>query len=78
MLGLDPLYIANEGIFLAIVDRAKANDVLSILKKDTLGKNARIIGEVTDSHPGQVICSSPAGGRRVVSYLVGEQLPRIC
>ncbi len=78
MLGLDPLYIANEGIFLAIVDRAKANDVLSILKKETLAKNAQIIGEVTDGHPGQVICSSPAGGRRVVSYLVGEQLPRIC
>ena len=78
MLGLDPLYVANEGIFLAIVDRPKANEVLSILNKDALGKDAQIIGEITGTHAGQVVCSSPAGGRRVVSYLVGEQLPRIC
>jgi hydrogenase expression/formation protein HypE len=78
MLGLDPLYVANEGIFIAIVDHGRADNILSILRQSEVGKNAAIIGEVVSNHPRQVICSSPAGGRRVVSYLVGEQLPRIC
>lgn len=78
MLGLDPLYIANEGIFIAIVDKASAADVLSILQQDPLSRNAAILGEVVTTHPRQVVSTSPAGGRRVVNYLVGEQLPRIC
>lgn len=78
MLGLDPLFVANEGIFISIVDKNKAATVLDILKQDVLGVNAAIIGEVVGEHPRQVISSSPAGGRRVVNYLVGEQLPRIC
>lgn len=78
MLGLDPLYVANEGIFIAIVDGKRAAEILSVLKQNPLGKNASIIGEVVESHPRQVITSSPAGGRRVVNYLMGEQLPRIC
>lgn len=78
MLGLDPLYVANEGIFIAIVDPANADQIVSILRQSEVGKNATVIGEVVNDHPRQVISSSPAGGRRVVSYLVGEQLPRIC
>jgi hydrogenase expression/formation protein HypE len=78
MLGLDPLYVANEGIFIAITDKASADSVLSILKQDPLGNHAAIIGEIVSTHPRQVVASSPAGGRRVVNYLVGEQLPRIC
>lgn len=78
MLGLDPLYVANEGIFMTIVDKANAASVLSILKQDPVGRQATIIGEVVSEHPYQVVASSPAGGRRVVNYLVGEQLPRIC
>ncbi|MBS1507175.1 MAG: hydrogenase expression/formation protein HypE [Bacteroidetes bacterium] len=78
MLGLDPLYVANEGIFIAIVDAKKADSILSIIRRTEVGENAAIIGSIVADHPRQVISSSPAGGRRVVSYLVGEQLPRIC
>jgi len=78
MLGLDPLYIANEGIFVAIVKKEAAENFLSVLKKDEYGTDAAIIGEVTIDHPGKVILKSSIGGQRVVSYLPGEQLPRIC
>jgi len=78
MLGLDPLYVANEGIFLAIVKNEIADDVLQVLTDDENGTNARIIGEVIAQHSGKVILKSLIGGSRVVSYLAGEQLPRIC
>jgi hydrogenase expression/formation protein HypE len=78
MLGLDPLYVANEGIFLAVVAEHAADRILSVMRKDPLGHNAKIIGEVTSSHPGQVVLQSTIGGRRVVNYLTGDQLPRIC
>lgn len=78
MLGLDPLYVANEGIFIAIVDSGVADEVLEQLHRDPLGAQAAIIGEVTSEHPRQVVLSSRVGGRRVVNYLTGEQLPRIC
>lgn len=78
MLGLDPLYVANEGLFLAFVDPAKANQVLAMMRADENGKEAAIIGEVVTDHPGQVVMDSRVGGKRVVNYLTGEQLPRIC
>jgi len=78
MLGLDPLYVANEGIFVAIVKNEIADDVLCMLADDDNGVNARIIGEVIAQHPGKVILKSLIGGSRVVNYLAGEQLPRIC
>lgn len=78
MLGLDPMYVANEGLFLAVVSPEIANDFLAKLKADENGKSAAIIGEVTAEHPGSVIMKSRIGGRRVVNYLTGEQLPRIC
>jgi hydrogenase expression/formation protein HypE len=78
MLGLDPLYVANEGIFIAIVEQSKARHILEILQNDPLGTNASIIGEVVERHSGQVVLSSMIGGKRVVNYLTGEQLPRIC
>ncbi len=78
MLGLDPLYVANEGIFLAIVDPSVADIVLHTMKSTTLGRNAALIGEVSAEHPGQVVLQSAIGGRRVVNYLTGDQLPRIC
>jgi hydrogenase expression/formation protein HypE len=78
LLGLDPLYVANEGIFLAVVKNEIAVDFLKTLTDDTNGVNARIIGEVIAQHPGKVILKSLVGGSRVVSYLAGEQLPRIC
>lgn len=78
MLGLDPLYVANEGLFVAIVAEDVAADFLAVLKNDTNGKNAAIIGDVVDAHPGKLVLKSRIGGHRVVNYLTGEQLPRIC
>ncbi|MBA2422304.1 MAG: hydrogenase expression/formation protein HypE, partial [Chitinophagales bacterium] len=78
MLGLDPLYVANEGIFIAVVKAEIATELLSFLKKSEIGKNAGIIGTVTHDHPKQVILTSSIGGRRMLNMLTGEQLPRIC
>jgi len=78
MLGLDPLYVANEGIFLGIVSQEVAGAALELLRSDEKGKKSAIIGEVTEAHPGQVIMKSSIGGRRVVNMLPGGQLPRIC
>jgi hydrogenase expression/formation protein HypE len=76
LLGLDPLYVANEGIFIAVVSEDKANEALRILK--SFDPSACFIGEVTQEHPRQVVQHSRIGGRRIVSMLPGEQLPRIC
>ena len=78
MLGLDPLYVANEGLFLAVVKKEIATAFLAQLKADENGLNAAIIGEVNDTHPGKVVMKSRVGGKRIVNYLTGEQLPRIC
>lgn len=78
MLGLDPLYVANEGLFIAIVKKTIADAFLQSLRNDVNGINAAIIGEVTSEHAGKVIMKSRVGGKRVVNYLLGEQLPRIC
>lgn len=78
ILGLDPLYVANEGIFLTIVDGAIAEGVVHQLRQIDGAKHAAIIGEVVEQHPGQVILKSRIGGKRVVNRLTGEQLPRIC
>jgi hydrogenase expression/formation protein HypE len=78
ILGLDPLYVANEGKMLAFVARERADEVLTILRGHPLGAAAAIIGEVVDDHPGTVVLRSAIGGRRVVDLLSGEQLPRIC
>ncbi|HEY2143423.1 MAG TPA: hydrogenase expression/formation protein HypE [Candidatus Udaeobacter sp.] len=78
ILGLDPLYVANEGKLLAVVAAQDANPTLSIMKSHPLGKDAAIIGEVIDDHPGFVMMKTRVGGTRVVDMLSGEQLPRIC
>lgn len=78
MLGLDPLYVANEGLFLAVIKNDIADDFITMLRNDENGVNAAIIGEATNNHPGKVLMKSRIGGRRVVNYLTGEQLPRIC
>ncbi|MBN8665217.1 MAG: hydrogenase expression/formation protein HypE [Chitinophagales bacterium] len=78
MLGLDPLYVANEGLFVLVVDAAVAESVLKQLQQDANGQSARIIGKVVNTHPGKVMLKSRIGGHRVVGYLTGEQLPRIC
>jgi hydrogenase expression/formation protein HypE len=78
ILGLDPLYVANEGIFITIVAPEAAKRALSILQSAPFGHNAAIIGEITAEHPRQVVLKSSIGGKRVVNMLTGEQLPRIC
>ena len=78
MLGLDPLYVANEGLFVAVVSANIAEAFLQQLRADTNGINAAIVGEVTAANPGKVLLKSRIGGHRVVGYLTGEQLPRIC
>lgn len=78
MLGLDPLYVANEGLFVAIVSADVAERVLSSLQQDENGTQAAVIGEVTEAYAGKVILKSRIGGHRVVGFLTGEQLPRIC
>jgi len=78
ILGLDPLYVANEGKLLALVPAVAADRVLEVLAADPLGTRAAIIGEVTEEHPGMVTMVTRVGGRRVVDMMSGEQLPRIC
>ncbi len=78
LLGFDPLYIANEGKLIAIVPQKDADQVLEIIKKDEFGKDAVIVGEVTDQDPGRVVLETLIGGSRIVDMLTGEQLPRIC
>ena len=78
MLGLDPLYVANEGLFAVFVDPTIEQEVLEMMHEEETGSSAAKVGEVTSSHPGQVILHSEIGGKRIVTPLIGEQLPRIC
>jgi hydrogenase expression/formation protein HypE len=78
MLGLDPLYVANEGKLLAVVPPGEAERLVGVMRQHPLGQNAALIGEVVADHPGMVTMHSLVGGERVVTMLAGEQLPRIC
>ncbi len=77
-LGLDPLYLANEGKFLCILPQEYAEKALEIMHGDELGRDACQVGTITDANPGKVILVTPLGGRRLLNMLEGEQLPRIC
>jgi hydrogenase expression/formation protein HypE len=78
ILGLDPLYIANEGKLLAFVSPEDVPKVLDTMRKHPFGTGSVVIGEVVDRHDGTVVMRSKIGGTRVVDMLTGEQLPRIC
>jgi len=78
ILGLDPLYSANEGIFMAFVAPEIAEKVIMELHQYKESKQASIIGEVVDENKGKVLISNPMGGQRFVYMPIGEQLPRIC
>ena len=78
MLGLDPLYVANEGVFAAFVDPSVEQEVLAMMRKEEEGMRSATVGRVTADHPGKVVLHSSIGGKRIVSPLIGEQLPRIC
>ncbi|MGD8624436.1 MAG: hydrogenase expression/formation protein HypE [Anaerolineae bacterium] len=78
LLGLDPLYVANEGKLVAIVAPEAAETALADMRSHEYGREAAIIGRVTGEHPGRVVLRTALGARRVVEMLAGEQLPRIC
>lgn len=78
LLGLDPLYSANEGKFLAVVDSSIAENVVKELTRIDICKNAAIIGEVVDYMPSKVLLKGGLGGRRVLDKLSYDILPRIC
>ncbi|MGV9253165.1 hydrogenase expression/formation protein HypE [Streptomyces sp. NPDC003697] len=77
-LGIDPLYVANEGRLVAFVPRARADAVLEAMRAHPRGTGAALVGECVAEHPGMVVVSTGLGGTRVVDLPLGEQLPRIC
>ncbi|WP_081665485.1 hydrogenase expression/formation protein HypE [Mycobacterium sp. UM_CSW] len=78
MLGIDPLYVANEGKFLAVVDPAEADDALDALRSHPAGGDAAEIGRIADEPAATVLVRTAFGGTRIVDMLVGDPLPRIC
>ena len=78
VLGLDPLYVANEGILLAFIPQREAERALGALRSHPLGEGAVQIGRVIAQHPGVVALRTSLGGTRIVDLLPGDQLPRIC
>jgi len=78
MLGLDPLYLANEGKLVAVVPERNAGVVLKTMRANCYGKEAAIVGEVLSENPGRVVMKTGLGTSRIVDMLVGDPLPRIC
>lgn len=78
ILGMDPIFVANEGKLLAIVPPHMADSVLAVMKANALGQQAAVIGQVVSQHPGMLVAKTGIGGTRVVAMQIGEQLPRIC
>ena len=78
LLGLDPLYVANEGKLVAVVSATAADKILVRMQQNCYGREALIIGEVTKNHPGKVIMRTKLGASRIVEMMSGELLPRIC
>lgn len=78
LLGLDPLYVANEGILVAIASPDVTEPLVNAMRNHPLGKDTRIIGEVRESPEGMVLLKTSIGGTRIIDMLSGDQLPRIC
>lgn len=78
MLGFDPLYVANEGKLLAIVDPQEADQILRTMRNTKYGEEAAVIGEVVPDRPGRLLLETALGATRIVDILAGEMLPRIC
>ena len=78
VLGIDPLYVANEGKLIAVVSSSIAENMLKTMRLHKLGKDSQIIGEVVEENPGIVVQSTGLGANRIVDMPIGEQLPRIC
>ena len=78
LLGLDPLYVANEGRFAAFVPARDGDRTLAILKSESISATASVIGRMTSDYAGMVLMTGAIGSTRIVDMLSGEQLPRIC
>ncbi len=78
LLGLDPLYVANEGILVAVAAATDGEKVLAAMRSSPYGRDASIIGEVAENPGRAVVLKTRAGGIRIIDMLTGEQLPRIC
>ncbi len=78
LLGLDPLYIANEGKMLGVVPADRADDAVVAMRTSPFGADACVIGAIVEDHPGMVVIETAFGGSRIVDMLVGDPLPRIC
>jgi hydrogenase expression/formation protein HypE len=78
LLGLDPLYLANEGKLIAFCPSGEAAALLEVMKNHPLGREGRMIGRVTDKNPGRVVLHTLIGGHRILDMLAGAQFPRIC
>jgi len=78
IMGFDPIYIANEGILIAVVDPNHCDKLLKIMKKHSFGRDAGIIGEIVEKPANMVYMKTSIGGSRIINMLIGEQLPRIC
>jgi len=78
ILGFDPLYVANEGKVVMVVPEQDAERCLTVLRKNEYGKEAALIGEITETYPGKAWLTTGIGGRRIIDMPAGEQLPRIC
>lgn len=78
LLGMDPLYVANEGKLIAIVPSNKAKQILQAMRAHPLGSGAAVIGHVVAQNPGVVMSKTSIGGTRIVAMQIGTQLPRIC
>ncbi len=78
LLGLDPLHVANEGQFIAIVDERRAEEALAVLRAVEGGDEARLIGEIKERPERTVLGKASYGGYRIIDVLVGDPLPRIC
>ena len=78
LLGLDPLYVANEGKLVAFASPEAADSLLAAMRSHPYGREATVIGQVRAEHGGRVVLRTPLGARRILDMLVGDQLPRIC
>src|SRR5690606_27323603 len=78
LLGIDPLYVANEGKLVAFVEPSSAPAVLAAMKELPEGRDAAVVGIATDQRPGMVVLKTEVGGTRILDLPMAEQLPRIC
>ncbi|MDQ6698228.1 MAG: AIR synthase-related protein, partial [Actinomycetota bacterium] len=78
LLGIDPLYVANEGKLIAVVPHDEADSALAAMRSHPLGRDAAVIGEIRDDPQRVVVLLTAFGGTRIVDMLVGDPLPRIC